>query len=95
MDSETRKKMDAKNDLLVKKTEGTLSEPEKHELKSLSEELENMTFARNIPTDQYYDEYVASMHKIYRNRPQVQLTANEIAERNAKAEEILRKLLNK
>ena len=95
LDSETRKKMDAKNDLLVKKTEGTLSEPEKHDLKILSEELENMSFARNIPTDQYYDEYVAAMHKIYRDRPQTTLSAKEIKERNAKAEEILRRLLDK
>ena len=95
LDTETRKKMDTKNDLLVKKAEGTISEPEKHELKTLSEELENMSFARNIPTDQYYDEFVAAMHKIYRERPQVQLTAEDIAERNAKAEEILRGLLDK
>lgn len=95
LDTETRKKMNKKNDLIIKKTEGVLSEPEKHELKSLSEELENMTFTRNIPTDQYYDEYVAAMHKIYRDRPQVRLTADDIAERNTKAEEILRELLAK
>lgn len=95
LDSETRKKMDAKNDLLVKKTEGTLSEPEKHKLKALSDELENMTFARNIPTDQYYDEYVAAMHKIYRDRPKTTLSAEDIKERNAKAEEILQRLLEK
>lgn len=95
LDTETRKKMDTKNDLLVKKVEGTISEPEKHELKTLSEELENMSFARNIPTDQYYDEFVAAMHKIYRERPQVQLTAEDIAERNAKAEEILKGLLER
>lgn len=95
LDTETRKKMDTKNDLLVKKSEGDLSDPEEHELKTLSEELENMTFARNIPTDQYYDEYVAAMHKIYRDRPQVRLSTEEIAERNAKAEEILRGLLQK
>ncbi len=95
LDAETRKKMDAKNDLLVKKTEGTISEREKHKLRTLIEELENMSFARNIPTDQYYDEFVAAMHKIYRERPQVQLTAEDIAERNAKAEEILRGLLER
>ena len=95
LDPETRKKMDTKNDLLVKKTEGTISEREKHKLRTLIEELENMSFARNIPTDQYYDEFVAAMHKIYRERPQVQLTAEDIAERNAKAEEILRGLLER
>lgn len=95
LDTETRKKMDTKNDLLVKKSEGVLSDPEEHELKTLSEELENMTFARNIPTDQYYDEYVAAMHKIYKERPKVTLTAEDIAERNAKAEEILRRLLER
>ena len=95
LDPKTRKKMDTKNDLLVKKAEGTISEPEKHKLKTLSEDLENMSFARNIPTDQYYDEFVAAMHKIYRERPQAHLTAEDIAERNAKAEEILQGLLKK
>ena len=59
----------------------------------LTNSLENMSFARNIPTDSYYDEYVAAMHKIYSERPKVTLTAEDIAERNAKAEEILRGLL--
>ena len=54
-----------------------------------------MSFARNIPTDSYYDEYVAAMHKIYSERPKVTLTAEDIAERNAMAEEILRGLLGK
>ena len=58
-------------------------------------DLENMAFARNIPTDSYYDEYVAAMHRIYSERPKASLTAEDIAERNAKAEEILRGLLNK
>ena len=34
----------------------------------LTEILEDMTFSRNIPTDIYYDEYVAAMHKIYREK---------------------------
>ena len=50
---------------------------------------------RNIPTDSYYDEYVAAMHKIYSERPHVNLSAEDIAERNAKAEEILKGLLEK
>ena len=56
LDFETRKKMNLKNDLLIKKAEGTLLDSEKRELNNLSDELENMTFARNIPTDQYYDD---------------------------------------
>jgi hypothetical protein len=35
------------------------------------------------------------MHKIYSERPKAKLTAEDIAERNAKAEEILRGLLEK
>lgn len=95
LDSETKGKMDKKHDLLVKKQEAELSQEEQMELHDLAIELENLTFARNIPTDSYYDEYVAAMHKIYRERPEIRLTAEDIAERNAKAEEILRRLLEK
>lgn len=95
LDSDAKKKMDRKHDLMIKKSERTLTEPEKQELSELSDVLENMVFARNIPTDCYYDEYVAAMHKIYREQPQGSLTVEDIAERNAKAEEILKGLLGK
>lgn len=95
LDSNTKKKMDEKHDLLVKKKDGTITEEEKETLLELSNDLDNMTFTRNIPTDSYYDEYVAAMHKIYKEHSKETLTAEEIAERNAKAEEILRGLLEK
>lgn len=95
LDSDTKEKMDKKHDLLVKKREGTISADETQTLLELTNDLENMAFARNIPTDSYYDEYVAAMHKIYKERSKVTLTAEDIAERNAKAEEILRGLLEK
>ena len=87
--------MDEKYRLLVKKADGTITDVEMQKLLELTCNLENMSFARNIPTDSYYDEYVAAMHKIYSERPKVTLTAEDIAERNAKAEEILRGLLGK
>lgn len=93
LDTDTKKKMDKKHDLLVKKKDGTITREESQKLLELTNSLENMSFARNIPTDSYYDEYVAAMHKIYSERPKVTLTAEDIAERNAKAEEILRGLL--
>ncbi len=95
LDSETKKKMDKKHTLLVKKKDGTITNEEMQELLELTIDLENMSFARNIPTESYYDEYVAAMHKIYSERPKVTLTAEDIAERNVKAEEILRGLLGK
>lgn len=93
LDVDTRTKMDEKHDLMVKKSDGTITDEEKKTLLDLSEELENMAFARNIPTDSYYDEYVAAMHRIYASREPVTLSAEDIAERNAKAEEILRSLM--
>ncbi len=95
LDHDTRDKMDKRNDLLVKRKDGTITEDESQTLIELTNDLENMAFARNIPTDSYYDEYVAAMHRIYSERPKASLTAADIAERNAKAEEILRGLLNK
>ena len=41
------------------------------------------------------DEYAATVHKIYKERPKVTLTADDIAERNAKVEEILSGLLER
>lgn len=97
LDTETKKKLDKKYDLMVKAKENDnqLNKNEKQELKKLTEDLENMTFSRNIPTDIYYDEYVAAMHRIYREKTSVKLSKEEIDERNAKAEEILRGLLDK
>lgn len=96
LDSETRKKMDEKHDLLVERKEkGKLTKTQERRLDSLTEELEDMTFSRNIPTDSYYEEFVATMHKIYKKRPKVTLTKAEIAARNAKAEEILQEILEK
>lgn len=43
-----------------------------------------MSFTRNIPTDSYYDEYVAAMHKIYSERPHVNLSAEDIAGKKRK-----------
>ena len=95
LDTETKKKLDKKYNLMVKSKESDdqLNDKEKQELEKLTEDLENMTFSRNIPTDIYYDEYVAAMHKIYRDKTSGKLSKEEIEERNAKAEEILRGLL--
>lgn len=41
------------------------------------------------------EEYAAVVHKIYNERPKVTLTAEDIAERNSKVEEILRELLER
>lgn len=95
LDGETKSKMDEKHRLLVKKNDGTITDNEIDKLLELTNDLENMSFTRNIPTDNYYDEYVAAMHKIYSKRTQINLTAEDIAERNAKAEEILKGLLEK
>ena len=95
LDRETRKDMEEKQDLLVKEKAGELAEKEKARLKELSDKLDTLTFTRNIPTDNYYDEYVAAMHKLYQNRPKVVLTAEDIAERNARAEKIVKGLLEK
>ena len=95
VDAQTQKKVNQKRDLMVKQKQGELTSEEERRLIALTTELENLTFARNIPTDNYYDEYVAAMHKIYADRPQVALTSEEIKERNLQAEKILRELLKK
>ena len=94
LDSETKKKMDEKLNLLIERKErGKLTKVKEKKLEDLTEELENMTFSRNMPTDKYYDEFVLAMHKIYGKETNVKLTKEEIAERNAKAEEILQEII--
>lgn len=96
LDSETREKVNEKHNLLVERKEkGKLTEAKEKRLDELTEELENMTFSRNMPTDKYYDDFVLAMHKIYGKEINVKLTKEEIAERNAKAEEILREILKR
>ena len=96
LDSKTKKKMDEKYDLLVERKEkGELTKAREKRLDDLTEELEDMTFSRNIPTDNYYNDYVAAMHKIYREKTQIKLTKEEIAERNATAKKILQEILEK
>lgn len=93
LDANTKEKMEYKYSLLLKKKNGTITNIETEKLKLVTNELENMIFARNIPTDIYYDEYVAAMHKIYNECINAPLIASDISERNRKAEEILRGLL--
>ena len=95
LDTETKKKLDEKYDLMVKAKENdnVLNKKDRQKLQELTEILEDMTFSRNIPTDIYYDEYVVAMHKIYREKTSGKLSKEEIEERNATAEEILRGLL--
>ena len=95
LDKKTKQKVNDKRDLLVKKKEGTITILERQRLKDLTEEIESLTFTRNIPTDDLYDEYVATMHQFYVNQPQTTLSADDIATRNAKVEEILRELMDR
>ena len=95
LDSETQKKMDDKLDLLIKRQESKLTKKETNDLKKLTDELDCMTFSSNIPTDPYYEEYVAAMHKIYKKVTKKVLTKVELAERKANAEKILQEILGK
>lgn len=49
LDSETKDKMDEKHRLLIKKKDGTITDNEKYKLLELTNDLENMSFTRNIP----------------------------------------------
>lgn len=95
LDLKTKEKMEKKHDLLVKRKEKGLTGKQEEELKKITEELEDMTFSRSLPTDPYYEEFVAAMHKIYRKTIKNALTKKEIVARDAKAEEILQRVLTK
>lgn len=95
LDTETRSKLEEKRDLLVKRQEGTISPEEQEKLHSLTEEIEDLTFSRNIPTDDLYDEFVVAMHKLRQDNPISELTPEQIQERNRKAYEIIKGLMEK
>ena len=95
LDAETKSKLEEKRELHVKRQEGTISPEEQEKLHSLTEEIENLTFSRNIPTDDLYDEFVVAMHKLQRDNPISELTPEQIQERNRKAHEIIKGLMKK
>lgn len=95
LDSDTKSKMQEKRDLLVKRKEGTINPKEREKLRLLTEEIENLTFSRNIPTDDLYDEFVVAMHKLQQDNPISELTSEQIQERNQKAHEIIKGLMEK
>ncbi len=95
LDAETKSKLEEKRDLLVKRQEGTISPKEQEKLHSLTEEIEDLTFSRNIPTDDLYDEFVVAMHKLQQENPISELTQEQIQERNRKTHEIIKGLMEK
>jgi hypothetical protein len=94
LDIETRELLEEKRNLLVKRKRDHLSHGEQLRLRYLSETLENMAFARNIPTDNYYDDFVAAVHEIYRDRPMISLSPEQIEERNSALREIAKGLID-
>lgn len=94
LDIETQKLLEEKRNLLVKRKSSRLSHGEQLRLRYLSETLENMAFARNIPTDNYYDDFVAAVHEVYKNRPMVDLSPEQIEEKNRIIREIAKGLID-
>lgn len=94
LDTKTQEKLEEKRNLMVKRKEGTITEDEMMRLLCLTDELERMDFTMNIPTDNYFDDFVIAMQEAYQGRPKVALTQEEIAERNQCAREIAERLIN-
>ena len=78
---------------MVKRKHGGLTVDEWQRLRELTDKLESMDFSRNIPTDNYYDEFVVAMQAAYEGRPRPVLTPEEIEERNRMAREIAERLI--
>lgn len=94
LDIETQELLEEKRNLLVKRKSDRLSHDEQLRLRYLSETLENMAFARNVPTDNYYDDFAAAVYEIYRNRPMISLSPEQIEERNSTLREIAKGLID-
>lgn len=92
--TKTQEKLEEKRNLMVKRKEGTITEVEMLRLLYLTDELEQMDFSKNIPTDNYFDDFVIAMQEVYQGRPRATLTQEEIAERNQRAREIVERLID-
>jgi len=87
--------MPRKHDLLIKRKEQGLTREETAEYESLEEEIENMLMGGGYgsPHDEYWEAYQLAMHNLYKQAQAHKLTPEEIAERNANAERILKEVL--
>lgn len=95
LDEDTQSLMEEKRNLMVKRRHGDFTTLDRRRLHQITDQLEQLTFTRNIPVDNYYDEFVVAMHSIYGEQPKPVLTAEEIDERNKKARQIMEKLLKR
>lgn len=93
LDIETQELLEEKRNLMVKRKREQLSNAEQLRLRSLTEMFEDMAFTRNVPTDNYYDDFVVAVHEIYKNRPAINLTPAEIEEKNRILREITEDLI--
>ena len=94
LDTDTQELLEEKRNLLVKRKQGNLTEQDSHRLHELTNMLEQLDFSRNIPTDNYFDEFVIAMQAAYDSKPRPTLTSEEIEERNRMAREIAERLIS-
>ena len=80
---------------MIKRRDNTITDSEKVKLNELTENIENLYFARNIPTNNFFDEFVMAMHEVYKNREKVKLSREEIEDRNKISVEIMERLMKK
>ena len=95
LDTTTQNLLEEKRNLMVKRKHNNLTASERQRLHELTDQLESMDFSRNIPTDNYYDEFVVAMQSAYEDRPRPTLTPEEIEERNRMAREIAERLIGR
>lgn len=87
--------MPRKHDLLIKRKEQGLTREENAEYERLEEEIEGMLMGGGYgsPRDEVWESYQVAMHNLYKQAQSHTLTPEEIAERNANAERILKEVL--
>lgn len=87
--------MPRKHELLIKRKEQGLTREESAEYDSLEEEIEEtlMGGGYGTPHDWVWQSYQVAMHNLYKQAESHKLTPEEIAERNANAERILKEVL--
>lgn len=87
--------MPRKHDLLIKRKEQGLTHEENAEYERLEEEIEQMLMGGGYgsPRDEVWESYQVAMHNLYKQAQSHKLTPEEIAERNANAERILKEVL--
>ncbi len=91
LDEETQKRLERRNELLVRQQNGTLNENERDELSKLFAELDELGFSATF-RDPMYQKFIVAYKSRIKGSMKISYTKEELSEQNKVALEILEQL---